>query len=184
MRKLSAFTFISINGFYKGSGEDISWHRHGEEENRYAAESMESGNILLFGRKTYDLMVSYWPTPMAMKNDPSVAEGMNKSEKIVFSRTLKTADWNNTRIIGDRIVDEIRMLKQSEGQDLTILGSGSIVSLFTDHDLIDEYAIMVDPVILEQGTPIFSGIRRRSDLKLRNSRVFKSGVVLLNYQVR
>jgi tryptophan-rich sensory protein len=96
MRKLTVFNFVTINGYFKGSKGDISWHRHGAEENEYAAASLKSGNTLLFGRVTYEMMASYWPTPVAIKNDPIVARGMNNADKIVFSRTLKKAEWDNT----------------------------------------------------------------------------------------
>ena len=182
MRKLSAFTFLTLNGFFKGANEDISWHRHGTEENEYAANSMEAGNTLLFGRKTYEMMASYWPTPMAAQNDPTVAEGMNNSDKIVFSQTLKKADWKNTRVIGGNIVEEVKKMKKENGNDLTILGSGSIVSLFSEHRLIDHYEIMIDPVALGGGTTLFKELKGKLDLKLISTKVFKSGVVLLSYE--
>ena len=138
-------------------------------------------SILLFGRVTYEMMEGYWTTSMALDNDPIVAAGMNKSEKIVFSRTMKKAEWNNTKLINDNIIDEIKKLKQTPGKDMAILGSGSILTQFAEHGLIDEYQFMVDPVILGEGTSIFKGIKHKLDLKLTQSRTFKSGVVLLCY---
>ncbi len=182
MRKLTAFNFVTLNGYYKGPRGDISWHRHGAEENEFAAENLKSGNTLLFGRVTYEMMAGYWPTPVAIKNDPIVAAGMNAAEKIVFSRTLKKAEWNNTRLVKDNIVEEIKKMKQQSGKDMTLLGSGSIVTQFAEQGLIDEYQIMVDPVVLGNGTPMFKGIKRKLDLKLIRTRTFKSGVVLLCYQ--
>ena len=182
MRKVTVFNFITLNGYFKGPKEDISWHRHGAEENDYAAESLKSGNTLLFGRVTYEMMASYWPTPAAAKSDPIVAEGMNNAEKIVFSRTLEKAEWKNTRLIKDNIVEEIRKMKQLPGKDMTLLGSGSILTQFAEQGLIDEYQIMVDPVILGDGTPIMKGLTRKLDLKLTGTRTFKSGVVLLSYR--
>jgi len=128
------------------------------------------------------MMASYWPTPMALKNDPIVAKGMNTVDKIVFSRTLKKAEWNNTRLVTDNVEEEMRKMKQTPGKDMTVLGSGSIVTLFAEHGLIDEYQIMVDPVIIGDGTPIFKDIKHKLDLKLTMTRTFKSGVVLLSYQ--
>ncbi len=182
MRKLSIFNFTTLNGFYKGPNEEINWHKHGEEEKQYSIEGIKTGNTLLFGRITYQMMASFWPTPMALQNDPIVAEGMNKAEKIVFSRTLEKAEWNNTRLIKENIVEEIKKLKQTPGKDMTILGSGSIVTLFAEYGLIDEYEIMIDPVAIGDGTPIFKGIRNKLDLKLASTRTFKSGSVLLCYQ--
>jgi dihydrofolate reductase len=182
MAQLHVFNFLTLNGFYKGPGEDISWHQHGEEEGEFAAEGAGSGGMIVFGRVTYEMMASFWPTPQAMKEMPEVAEGMNKSEKIVFSRTLKKAEWSNTRIIRDNIIDEMKKLKQQSTKDMTILGSGSIVTQFAEHGLIDEYMLMVDPIALGEGTPLFKGIKHNLNLKLVDTRVFKkSGVVLLRY---
>jgi len=181
MRKLSAFIFTSLNGFFEASKGDISWHKHGEEENSYAVESLKAGNTLLFGSKTYQMMASYWPTPIAIKNDPIVANGINKADKIVFSRTLKKAGWNNTRIIKANIVEEVRKLKITSGSDMTLMGSGSILTRFAEQGLIDEYQIMLDPVVIGKGTTIFKDIKHKLDLKLITTRTFRSGVVLLSY---
>jgi len=182
MRKLSVFNFITLHGYVAGPNGDISWHRHGAEENAYAAEGLKAGSTLLFGRVTYEMMAGYWPTPMAIKNDPIIAEGMNMADKIVFSRTMKKAGWNNTRLVKDNIAEEIRKMKQKPGKDMTVLGSGSIVTQFAEQGLIDEYQFMVDPVALGDGTPIFKGITHKLDLKLTSTRTFKSGVVLLCYE--
>jgi dihydrofolate reductase len=128
------------------------------------------------------MMARYWPTATAIKNDPIVAEGMNKADKIVFSRTLKKVEWNNTRLVKENIVEEIKNLKQMPGKDMTLLGSGSVLTQFAGQGLIDEYQIMVDPVIIGDGTSIFKGITHRLDLKLTMTRTFNSGVVLLCYQ--
>ena len=181
MRKLTAFNFITLNGFFKGPHDDISWHKHGEEEGEYSIEAMKADNILLFGRITYEMMEGYWSTQQAMTNDPVVAEAMNSSEKIVFSNTLKKAGWNNTSLVSGDIIDAVRKMKQTPGKDLTILGSGTIVSQFAEAGLIDEYEIMVDPVVIADGTPMFKGIKQELNLQLTGTRVFKSGVVLLRY---
>lgn len=182
MRKLSTFNFVTLNGYFKGPNEDISWHRHGAEESEFAAEGAKSESVLLFGRKTYEMMASYWPTADAFKNAPAVAEGMNKSEKIVFSKTLRKLGWNNSKLIKENIADEIKKLKRTPGKDMTLLGSGSILTQFAEAGLVDEYQFMVDPVVLGDGTSIFKSIRHKMDLKLTNTRTFKSGVVLLCYQ--
>ncbi len=182
MRKVTVFNFVTLNGYFKGPNGDISWHKHGAEENEYASEMLKSGNTLLFGRVTYEMMASYWPTPVAIKNNPIVAEGMNNADKIVFSRTLKKAGWNNTWLVKDNIEEEIKKMKQMPGKDMTLLGSGSILTQFAEQGLIDEYQIMVDPVVLGDGTSLFTGIKHMLNLKLTTTRTFKSGVVLLCYQ--
>jgi dihydrofolate reductase len=181
MRKLSVFNFITLNGFYKDADGGISWHQHGAEESQFSAESMKAGNTLLFGRVTYEMMAGFWPTPMAMQHDPATARGMNAAEKIVFSRSLKKADWSNTTIVSGDLIGEVKKMKQKEGNNMTILGSGSIVSQLADAGLIDEYQIMVDPIAIGDGTPIFSGIQKQLNLKLTATRTFKTGVVLLSY---
>lgn len=182
MKKLSAFNFITLNGFISDPAGDISWHRHGEEENQFAAESLKAGNTLLFGRKTYEMMAGYWPTPMALQNDPVVAEGMNKANKIVISRSLANASWKNTIIMGDNFIDLLKRFKELPGNDITLLGSGSILTLLSEHGLIDEYLVMVDPVAIGAGMPIFNDIKKPLNLKLADVKAFKSGVVLLTYK--
>ena len=182
MRKISSFNFTSINGFFKGPNGDISWHKHGPQENEYGKEGAQSGNILLFGRVTYEMMAAFWPTPNAAKMFPEMAAAMNSAEKMVFSNTLKKADWANTSIVKGNIFDEMRKLKQTPGRDMTILGSGSIVTQFAENGLIDEFQFMIDPVALGNGTPLFSNMQQQLNLELVNSRIFKSGVVLLCYK--
>lgn len=182
MTKLSVFNFLTLNGFYKGTKQDISWHQHGDEEGEFSKEGVQSNSIILFGRTTYDMMYSFWPTRLAMESMPEVADGMNKSEKIVFSKKLKKADWNNTRVINTNAVEEIKKLKKVSRKDMVILGSGSIVTLCAEHGLIDTYQIMIDPVAIGTGTPMFKGMKHRLDLQLLSTKTFKSGIVLLNYK--
>ncbi len=182
MGSLHAFTFITLNGYYKGLEEDISWHRHGDEESSFASESMEGRkSILVFGRKTYEQMASWWPSTMALENMPEVAAGMNESSKLVFSKTLEKAEWQNTRLVQTDMIDEIKNLKNDPNVVMTILGSGSVVMQLAEAGLIDTLQIMIDPVALGQGTPLFSGLTKKLDFQLTNSKVFKSGVVLLDY---
>jgi dihydrofolate reductase len=181
MRLLNVFNFLSLNGFYKGPNGDIGWHRHGEEESEFSREGAGSGSTLLFGRVTYEMMAGFWPSEQAQKMDAVVAAGMNATEKIVFSRTLKKAEWNNTRIVSGDIVAEIHKMKQGAGPGMTILGSGSIITQFAAAGLIDQYQFMIDPIAIGAGTPVLSGIPAPLKLKLTGTRTFKSGVVLLTY---
>lgn len=182
MVKLSSFTFISLDGCYKGLDNDISWHRHGAEEGAFSADSLQAGNTLLFGRRTYEMMASFWPTPMAAEQFPAVAEGMNRAEKIVFSQTLTDPGWSNARVVTDGMIEEVQRLKAQSPKDLTLLGSGSVLTQLAEAGLVDEYAIMIDPVVLGRGTSLFEGLPHKLDLALTGSRVFSSGVVLLNYR--
>ena len=183
MSKLIVYNFVTLNGYYKGANEDISWAKKGsKEESDFAADNLKSGNILLFGRVTYEMMEKYWPTPEAQKNDPIVADGMNEAEKIVFSNTLKKANWKNTRIINNNIIEEIKKLKKGNGKDMVLLGSGTIVNQFAEEGLIDEYQIMVHPVVIGEGTPLMKNIDHMMDLKLTVTKAFPSGVVLHCYK--
>jgi dihydrofolate reductase len=182
MAKLSVFNFITLNGYFAAPDGDTSWHRHGEEEAQYSKDSLASDNMLIFGRVTYEHMVAFWPTDQAKQTMPDVAAGMNRAEKIVFSRTLASSNWENTRIVSAGIEDEIKRLKNG-AKDMTILGSGSIVTQLSDAGLVDEYEIMIDPVALGDGRPMFAGMKRTLNLELVSSRSFESGVVLHRYRL-
>jgi dihydrofolate reductase len=171
-----------LDGYIAGQNGDITWHNVDAEFQEYAQRNSNSGNTLLFGRLTYELMASYWTSPDALKNDSIVAQGMNGSEKIVFSRTLDNANWPNTRLVKDDMLGEVRKLKQQNGKDLTILGSGTIVAQLAQADLIDEYQLMLNPIVIGKGKTMFEGIKNRLTLKLINTRSFGNGNVLLYYE--
>jgi dihydrofolate reductase len=182
MRKLFVFNLVTLDGYFEGPNREIDWHNVDAEFNEYAIDMLNSVDTLLFGRVTYELMASYWPTSDAIKNDPIVAEKMNTLPKIVFSKTLNKVGWNNTRLVKDVISKEIEKMKQVPGKDIVILGSGSIMSEFAQRGLIDEYRIMVNPIVLGDGKPLFKGIKDRLNLKLTKTRTFGNGNVLLYYQ--
>ena len=179
---MTVFNLMTLDGYIAGQGGDISWHNVDEEFQQLANAASNSGNTLLFGRVTYELMARFWPTPEAIRTDPVVAGGMNRSEKIVFSRSLHKADWNNTRLVRDDMLAEVRRLKQGSGKDLTILGSGSIVSQLAQEGLIDEYNILLNPVVIGKGKSMFEGVKDRFSLKLTRTRVFGNGNILLTYE--
>ena len=182
MRKVILFMMVTLDGFFEGPNGEIDWHNVDEEFNEFAIDQLNSVDVLLFGRKTYELMANYWPTPQAVTNDPIVAEKMNTKSKIVFSKTLEKADWNNSRLIKDYIAEEISKLKGQPGKDLIIFGSSDLAVTFIRHGLIDEFRIMVNPVVLGNGKPLFKGLNEKLTLKLLKTRTFRSGNVLLYYQ--
>jgi dihydrofolate reductase len=185
MRKLVVFNQVTLDGYFTGMNGDISWaHKDNQdaEWNAFIADNANAGGLLLFGRITYELMASYWPTPDAIKNDPVVAEAMNNLPKVVFSRTLKKASWNNTKLVKDSMPAQIRKMKKEPGKDMAILGSGSIVSQLAQEALIDEYQIGVNPVVLGNGRTMFDGIKEKLTLKLTKKRTFVNGNVLLCYE--
>jgi dihydrofolate reductase len=182
MSKLILFNLVTLDGFVAGLKGEIDWHNVDEEFNEFAIKQLDAASGLVFGRVTYELMASYWPTPAAIKDDPIVADKMNHLPKIVFSKTLTTADWNNTRLIKDHVAEEITKMKQEAGKDLFLFGSADLASTLIRLGLIDEYRIMMNPVVLGSGKPLFKGLNARLELKLEKAKIFGSGNVLLYYQ--
>lgn len=184
MRKINSFTFTTLNGFYKGPDEDISWHMQdrGADEDKYSMNLMKSDNILLFGRRTYEMMVKWWASDEAKRSMPEFTEIMNTADKVVFSSTMKHADWENTKVISGDLIVEAKKMKQEAQKDMTILGSGSIIAQLAEYNLIDEYKILIDPLVIGKGTPLFNDIKEQVDLELISGRTFKSGSVLLKYR--
>jgi dihydrofolate reductase len=181
MRKIIFQNLISIDGYYEGPNREIDWHNVDAEFNDFAIAFLSTIDTILFGRVTYQLMAGYWPTPDALKNDPIVAERMNNLSKIVFSKTMKKADWNNTRVFSGNIPDEINKLKQQPGKDIAIFGSSDLALTLIPFGLIDEFRILVNPVVLGSGKPLFKGLKERLKLKLIKTKTFISGNVLLYY---
>lgn len=184
MRKLLVFNSVTADGYFTDKNGDMSWaHRPSDPEwDEFVAGNAESGGELLFGRVTYEMMASFWPTPVAAKQFPEVAEGMNNSPKVVFSRTLDHPTWQNTRLIKGNLAEEVRKLKEESGDHLVIMGSGSIISQLALENLIDEYQMVVNPIVLGAGRTMFDGINEKLKLKLTNSRTFNNGNVLLCYE--
>jgi dihydrofolate reductase len=184
MRKLVVFNNVSLDGYFTGPNGDFSWAHSGNdaEFNTFVADNASGGGQLLLGRITYDIMASYWPTPIALKNDPIVAEGMNRMPKIVFSRTMDKAAWSNTQVVKNDIASAVRRLKTEDGPGMAILGSGSIVSQLAPAGLIDEYQIVVNPIVLGAGRTMFDGLTDQLRLKLIKSRTFSNGKVYVCYE--
>jgi dihydrofolate reductase len=185
MPRLAVFNNVTLDGYFSGANDDISWAHKASQDpewDTFVAENASGEARLLLGRKTYELMASYWPTPQAAKNDPAVAKGMNRVEKIVFSRTLKEASWSNTKLVKGGLVEEVRKMKKEPGTDIAILGSGSIVSQLAPEGLIDEYQIVVNPIVIGTGRTMFDGIKEKMSLKGTRVRSFKNGNVVLFYE--
>jgi len=180
MRKIIVSNYVSLDGFIAGPYGEIDWFVWDEEMATYSRDLLYSIDTLLFGRVTYELMAGYWPS--ATTEDPIITEAMNNLPKIVFSKTLERADWKNTLLVEDINTEEILKIKQKPGKDMVIFGSGSIVSAFSQLALIDEYRIIVNPVVLGSGKPLFQDIRDRLTLKLLQTKTFSSnGNVVLYY---
>src|SRR5215471_932806 len=142
MRRLSVFNNVSLDGYFTDAKGEMRWAEQSDPEWREFTAGNASGNgVLLFGRMTYDLMIKFWPTPAAMQSMPGVAAGMNRAQKIVFSRMLEKPTWNNTTVIRGALAAQVRRLKSEPGDGMVILGSGQIVAQLTEAGLIDEYQI-------------------------------------------
>jgi dihydrofolate reductase len=185
MRRLIVFNQVTLDGYFAGPNGDIGWahkDRNDAEWNAFVEGNAKGGGTLLFGRITYELMASYWPTPPVLANDPVVAERMNNLPKIVFSRTMDAPSWSNTKLVKTDMASAIRKLKAEPGPDMAILGSGSIVAQLAPQGLIDEYQIVVNPVVLGNGKTMFDGVGKKLTLKLARTRAFTNGSVLLCYE--
>lgn len=182
MSKIIVFNMVSLDGFFAGPNGEIDWHQVDAEFNDFAIKQLkEEVGLLLFGRTTYELMADYWTSQQAVKNDPIVAGLMNGASKIVFSTSMAKAEWNNTKLLKEIKTEEIIKLKQETGKNIFIFGSGQIVQEFTKLNLVDEYRLMVNPLILGAGKPLF---KEKIKLKLLTDRQFKNGNVLLCYTPR
>jgi dihydrofolate reductase len=186
MRKVTMLNRISLDGFYSGPNGEIDWFIHDPEVDKAAHELMDP-DMLLLGRVTYQMFESYWP-PVA--RDPNAPEGarmiaheLNEMTKVVFSKTLEEVTWINSKLVKGNITKEVSNLKQGSGADITIFGSGTIVQQLADEGLIDEYLIVVTPVILGSGKPLFKDVKK-CNLELLEIRNFKSGNVLLHYRTK
>lgn len=182
MRKIILFNMVSLDGLFEGPDGNIDWHRTDEEFNQYSVDQLNTAGGLIFGRRTYELMGSYWPTPAATESDPEVAEKMNALPKYVVTRTLSSVNWANTYLIKGDAAGELQKVKQFPGNDLFVFGSAELASSLIRQNMIDEYRIMVNPVILGQGRPLFADIPNMVSLHLCSTRTFGNGNTLLIYQ--
>jgi dihydrofolate reductase len=183
-RQLSAFMHVSLDGYFCDPRGDMSFaHKPPDdtEWQEFVAENAAGSGVLVFGRTTYDMMAAWWPTPAAAKAMPEVAAQMNALSKIVFSRTLRSADWNNTTLIKNDLVGTISRMKAEPGPDMAILGSGSVVTQLAGAGLIDTIQIVVNPVALGGGTSFLAGLRQPLNLTLTHARTFGNGSAVLCY---
>jgi len=178
-RQLVMWNLVTLDGFFEGPRKwDLDFHNYvwGDELEQFGLQQLATADTLVFGRVTYEGMANYWPTASG-----EVADRMNAIAKVVFSRTLEKADWNNTRLIKGRAEDELPKLKQQPGKAMFIFGSADLCDSLTRHGLIDEYRLGLVPVVLGKGTPLFKSPADRVDLKLLEATPFRSGCVILRY---
>ena len=194
-RKLVAFDRITADGYFSTPEGALDWAVPDEELDKGAAGKLDGSDAMLFGRRTYDMFESFWPTVLndpATAPDPHVAgrrtpemralaAWINDTRKIVFSTTRKEVTWKNSRLLHDIDRPQIEALKAEPGKSIMIFGSGSVVSRLSALDLIDEYQFIVCPVLLGSGRSLVSGISSRRTLELLEARPYKSGNVMLRY---
>jgi dihydrofolate reductase len=179
MRRLFWQLSVALDGFMEGPNRELKDTTEvvDKDFDRYASEMLKSIGAILLGRRTYQLFAGNWP---AMTGPD--ADRLNELPKIVLSRTLERVEWKNSRLAGDEVSAEVGRLKQQSGKDLALFGSVDLASTFIRLGLIDEYRILVTPVVLGAGTPMFKGITDRIALKLSKSTTWSSGIVALYYE--
>ena len=183
-RKLIMFNHVSLDGYFTDAAGDMSWaHARDAEWQAFTNENASGDAELLFGRRTYEMMARFWPTPPAKQMLPQVAASMNRMRKHVFSRTLTAVSWQNSALLRGEMAGEVRRLKSQPGPALLIMGSGELVSQLTQDALIDEYQIVTVPLVVGRGRPLFEGVTTRPRLELRKTRAFANGNVVNWYSI-
>lgn len=186
MRNIIVTMWVSLDGFIAGPNGEMDWVMVDETMGKYEDDLVSAADTLLLGRVTYESFAGSWPkvpdNPSASEGEKIYARKLNAMRKVVISRTLSTVEWNNSTLLRETMPGEIEQLKQQPGRDIVIYGSASIVQTLTNLGLIDEYQLLVHPVILGSGKPLFTGLNAKQNLKLIETKTFPTGVVLLRYQ--
>ena len=180
MRKLIMWNMVTLDGLFEGPKKwDLDWHNYvwGDELEQMSIEQLKTADLLLFGRVTYQGMASYWPSTQG-----ETADLMNRIAKVVFSRTLDKADWNNTQLVRADAEQFVARLKQQPGKDILIFGSANLSASLMEKGLIDEYRLGLNPLVLGGGDPLFRPSGHELRMKLLEARPLKSGCVILRYQ--
>ena len=181
MRKIIAVEFLTLDGFVAGPGTNMDWVTVTDEIKEALGEGQKTVDTFLLGRITYQGLLTYWPDKMK-EEEPFLADHINLKLKLVFSKTLEQAPWgtyNNTRVVKDQILEEVQRQKQQTGGDMMIIGSPSLVHSFEQVGFIDEYVLLIHPIFVSNGIPLF---KQKANLKLLETKTFRNGVVRLAYQ--
>jgi dihydrofolate reductase len=182
MRKIIVSMMVSVDGFISDKNEEINWHVWDKEMENYMLGFFDEVDTLVFGRKTYELMQDYWPTEKSVNESPGIAAKMNGLPKIVFSSSLQEASWSTSTLLKKVEPKEIELMKEEPGKDMVIFGGADLIASFAKLDLIDEYRLIVNPVALGEGKPLFKDLKEQLNLKLMNTQRFSCGNVLTCYQ--
>ena len=186
MRKIKLLEHISLDGYMAGPNGEMDWIYMDDEIGEYVdTEIISTADTAIYGRITYQMMENFWPTagekPNAPKHHIAHANWVNKAKKIVFSRSLEKVKWYNTRLVKENVPQEVAKLKQQPGKDIVLLGSGSIAHLLMQHNLIDEYYLTINPIILGEGFPLFTTLPTKINLRLTGTKVFDNDAVIMQY---
>jgi dihydrofolate reductase len=188
MRNVLLFMHMSLDGFVSGPKGEFDWAIGSEKEmnDELLYELVRTNDTVLLGRVAYHELAATWPkipdTPGSSKGEREFAHWISQAPKIVFSKTLSQGEWANSSVVKGDIAEEIKKLKQQEGKDLVLFGGASLAQTFVEHDLIDEYRLVVHPVLLGQGKSLFQENKNKLALKLIQAKAFQAGAVLLCYQ--
>ncbi|MEJ8843869.1 dihydrofolate reductase family protein [Lacibacter sp. H375] len=187
MRKIISFMHMSLDGFVAGPNGEMDWIKVDEEIFDHVGKRISKGDTALYGRVTFEMMESYWPTaadkPTATKHDIEHSKWYSKVYKVVLSKTLNDEGFTNTQIISDNLTDRINEIKQGEGEDILLFGSPTATHSLIQLNLIDGYWLFVNPIILGRGIPLFTNTKEKIKLNLLTTRPFTCGVTQLNYTV-
>jgi len=186
MRNLIFFMHTSLDGFVTGPSGEMNWIKVDDEIFDFVATMTDNADTALYGRVTYELMESYWPTagdqPNASKHDMEHSVWYKKVQKIVLSKTMNDEGLVNTTVISNDLADKINRIKQCDGKDILIFGSPRASHSLLGLGLIDEFWLFVNPILIGEGTPLFKGINETIKLKLLEAKTFSSGVIALHYK--
>lgn len=187
MRNLVLFLHLSFDGFSAAEDGGLSWIPYNEALQKYADKVVATVGAPVYGRVTYEMMKGYWPTMLtdesASEHDRAHAEWLEGVEKIVVSTTLPDQEWNNTRVIRENVVEELKKLKEEPGKDLVIFGSIALANSLIESGVIDEFQFTVSPVLLGKGKTFLRNIQEKTPLQLLSSETLESGVLGLHYKV-
>jgi dihydrofolate reductase len=187
MRKIIVSEFVTLDGVMEDPGGSEGFERggwafqfeRGPEGDKFKLDELFASDALLLGRVTYQGFAAAWPS---RKDEAGFADRMNNLPKYVVSTTLEQAEWNNSRLIKGNVVEEVSKLKAMPGGDILVAGSGQLVRALMEHDLVDEYRLMVFPVILGSGKRLFEDASKTSALRLVEVKPVGSGVLILIYR--
>ncbi len=176
---------VTLDGYIEGPEHDLSWHHVDAEFNEFAINQLKDESTILYGRRTYQLMESYWPSEDSRRDDPEVAQLMNDIPKVVVSNSLEkvreTKIWKHVRLIHDDVEAQIRSLKKEKGGNILLMASNNLCVSLLEWGLLDEVRLMINPVVIGKGTFLFEGLKNKINFTLITSRKFSSGNMLLTY---